>query len=206
MSGQSSLFADGQQSLEEVAHEAASCTRCSLYERATQTVFGEGPEHAPLMLMGEVPGDKEDLAGKPFVGPAGRLLDRALEAAGIDRSQVYVTNAVKHFKWRPAGKVRLHQKPNAAEVGACRVWWERELALVEPKVFGLLGATAAQAVLGSKFRVSKERGDFRQLPSGVWAVATIHPSAILRVEEGEQREAEFADLADDLRAMAARLG
>jgi uracil-DNA glycosylase len=197
---------DGQQSLEEVAREAESCTRCSLYEQATQTVFGEGPEHAPLMLMGEVPGDKEDLAGKPFVGPAGRLLDRALAAAGIDRSQVYVTNAVKHFKWRPAGKVRVHQKPNAAEVGACRVWWERELALVEPKVFGLLGATAAQAVFGPKFRVTKQRGDFQQLPSGVWAVATIHPSAILRVEEGEQREAEFADLADDLRAMAARLG
>jgi uracil-DNA glycosylase family protein len=199
------LFPVDSGSLAEVAKDAASCTLCPLYERATQTVFGEGPEHAPLMLMGEVPGDKEDLAGKPFVGPAGRLLDRALGEAGIDRSQVYVTNAVKHFKWKPAGKVRLHQKPNAQEIGACRVWWERELALVEPKVFGLLGATAAQAVLGSKFRVTKERGEFRQLPSGVWAVATIHPSAILRIEEGEQREAEFADFADDLRTMAARL-
>jgi uracil-DNA glycosylase len=206
MAGQSELFEDEAQSLDEVAHEAASCTRCPLYEKATQTVFGEGPEDAPLMLMGEVPGDKEDLAGKPFVGPAGRLLDRALEEAGIDRSQVYVTNAVKHFKWRPAGKVRLHQKPNAKEIGACRVWWERELALVEPKVFGLLGATAAQAVLGAKFRVTKERGEPRRLPSGVWAVATIHPSSILRIEEGDQREAEFADFADDLRAMAARLG
>ncbi len=205
MAGQSPLFAQDGRSLPEVAHEAESCTRCSLYERATQTVFGEGPERAPLMLTGEVPGDKEDLAGKPFVGPAGRLLDRALTEAGIDRGQVYVTNAVKHFKWRPAGKVRLHQKPNAQEIGACRVWWERELALVEPKVFGLLGATAAQAVLGSKFRVTKERGELRQLPSGVWAVATIHPSAILRIEEGDQREAEFADFTDDLRAMAARL-
>ena len=205
MTSQSELFPDGSQSLDEVAHEAASCTLCPLYEKATQTVFGEGPEDAPLMLMGEVPGDKEDLAGKPFVGPAGRLLDRALGEAGIDRTQVYVTNAVKHFKWRPAGKVRLHKKPNAQEIGACRVWWERELALVEPKVFGLLGATAAQAVLGSKFRVTKERGEPRQLPSGVWAIATIHPSSILRIEEGDQREAEFADFTDDLRAMAARL-
>ena len=203
--GAAELFPEGGQSLEEVAAEAASCTLCPLYERATQTVFGEGPQPAALMLMGEVPGDKEDKAGSPFVGPAGRVLDRALDEAGIDRGDVYVTNAVKHFKWRPAGKVRLHQKPNAAEIGACRVWWERELALVQPKVFGLLGATAAQAVLGSKFRVTKERGDFRELPSGVWAVATIHPSAILRVEEEEQREAEFAAFAADLTAMAARL-
>jgi uracil-DNA glycosylase len=199
------LFPVDGQSLAEVADEAASCTRCPLYEKATQTVFGEGPEDAPLMLMGEVPGDKEDLAGKPFVGPAGRLLDRALEEAGIDRSEVYVTNAVKHFKWKPAGKVRLHQKPNAQEIGACRVWWERELALVEPNVLGLLGATAAKVVLGSKFRVTKERGEPRQLPSGVWAVGTIHPSSILRIEESDQREAEFADFTDDLRAMAAHL-
>jgi uracil-DNA glycosylase family protein len=205
MANQSLMFEDGSQSLEEVAHEAASCTRCPLYEKATQTVFGEGPADAPLMLMGEVPGDKEDRAGKPFVGPAGRLLDRALEEAGIDRSEVYVTNAVKHFKWRPAGKVRLHQKPNAQEIGACRVWWERELALVQPNVLGLLGATAAKTVLGSKFRVTKERGEPRQLPSGVWAVGTIHPSSILRIEESDQREAEFADFTDDLRAMAAHL-
>jgi uracil-DNA glycosylase len=205
MADQDALFSDGPQSLDEVAAEAASCTRCPLYEKATQTVFGEGPQDAPLMLMGEVPGDKEDLAGKPFVGPAGRLLDRALEEAGIDRTEVYVTNAVKHFKWRPAGKVRLHQKPNAAEIGACRVWWERELEVVNPRVLGLLGATAAQTVLGSKFRVTKERGEPRDLPSGVVAIATIHPSAILRVEGGEQREAEFADFTDDLRAMTARL-
>jgi uracil-DNA glycosylase family protein len=203
------LFPDGDQSIQEVAAEAASCTRCPLYERATQTVFGEGPQPAALMLMGEVPGDKEDKAGHPFVGPAGKLLDRALADAGIDRDDVYVTNAVKHFKWRPAGKVRLHQKPNAAEIGACRVWWERELALVQPKVFGLLGATAAKAVLGSKFRVTKERGETRELPSdlqpGVLAVATIHPSSILRVEDGEQREAEFAAFTADLEAMASRL-
>jgi len=191
--------------LADVAAEAAGCTRCDLYQRATQTVFGEGPEGAPLMLMGEVPGDKEDLQGHPFVGPAGKLLDRALEEAGIDRGEVYVTNVVKHFKWRPAGKVRLHQKPNAKEIGACRVWWERELALVEPKVLGALGATAGQAVFGSKWRVTKQRGEFVELPSGVLATGTIHPSAILRVEEAEQREAEFADFTDDLRAMVARI-
>jgi uracil-DNA glycosylase len=199
------LFPDGPQSLDELAAEAASCTRCPLYEKATQTVFGEGPADAPLMLMGEVPGDKEDLAGHPFVGPAGRLLDRALEEAGIDRGEVYVTNAVKHFKWKPAGKVRLHQKPNAAEIGACRVWWERELEVVDPRVLGLLGATAGQAVLGSKFRVTKERGEPRPLPSGVVAIGTIHPSSILRIEEGDQREAAFGDFTDDLRAMAAHL-
>ena len=191
--------------LADVAAEAAGCTRCDLYQRATQTVFGEGPEGAPLMLMGEVPGDKEDLQGHPFVGPAGKLLDRALEEAGIDRGEVYVTNVVKHFKWRPAGKVRLHQKPNAKEIGACRVWWERELALVEPKVLGALGATAGQAVFGSKWRVTKQRGEFVELSSGVLATGTIHPSAILRVEEAEQREAEFADFTDDLRAMVARI-
>jgi len=191
--------------LADVAAEAVGCTRCDLYQRATQTVFGEGPEDAPLMLMGEVPGDKEDLQGHPFVGPAGKLLDRALEEAGIDRGEVYVTNVVKHFKWRPAGKVRLHQKPNAKEIGACRVWWERELALVEPKVLGALGATAGQAVFGSKWRVTKQRGEFVELPSGVVATGTIHPSAILRVEDADQREAEFADFTDDLRAMVARI-
>ena len=200
------LFPEHPESFEEVAAEAATCTRCPLYERATQTVFGEGPVPAPLMLMGEVPGDKEDLAGKPFVGPAGKLLDRALEEAGIDRSEVYVTNAVKHFKWKPAGKVRLHQKPNAQEIGACRVWWERELEMVDPNVFGLLGATAGQAVLGSKFRVTKERGEPRELPSGVLAVGTIHPSSILRIEETDQREAAFADFTDGLRVMADHLG
>jgi DNA polymerase len=191
--------------LADVANEAAGCTRCDLYERATQTVFGEGPEDAPLMLVGEVPGDKEDKQGHPFVGPAGKLLDRALEEAGIDRGEVYLTNVVKHFKWRPGpGKVRLHQKPNAKEIGACRVWWERELALVQPTVLGALGATAGQAVFGSKWRVTKQRGEFVELPSGVIATGTIHPSAILRVEDADQREAEFATFTDDLRAMLAR--
>ncbi|MBV8950893.1 MAG: UdgX family uracil-DNA binding protein [Actinobacteria bacterium] len=194
----------GDRPLAEIAAEAAKCTDCDLYRNATQTVFGEGPEDAEVVLMGEQPGDKEDKSGHPFVGPAGKLLDRALEEAGIDRSRVYITNAVKHFKWRPAGKVRLHQKPNREEVNACRQWWELELAAISPKVLVCLGATAAQAVFGPSFRVTKERGRFQMLPAGVDAVATVHPSSILRAEE--RREAEFADFVDDLRAVAARLG
>ena len=190
--------------LAEIAAEAAKCTDCGLYKNATQTVFGEGPEDADVVLMGEQPGDKEDKAGHPFVGPAGRLLDQALSEAGIDRTRVYITNAVKHFKWRPAGKVRLHQKPNREEVNACRQWWELELAAISPKVLVLLGATAAQAVFGPSFRVTKERGRFHELPTGVLAVATVHPSSILRAEE--RREAEFADFVDDLRAVAGRIG
>jgi DNA polymerase len=193
---------DGR-SLAELAAEAAKCTDCDLYRNATQTVFGEGPEDADVVFMGEQPGDKEDRTGHPFVGPAGQLLDRALVEAGIDRARVYITNAVKHFKWRPAGKVRLHQKPNRQEVTACRQWWELELAAISPRVLVCLGATAAQAVFGPSFRVTKERGRFTKLPTGVEAVATVHPSSILRAEE--RREAEFADFVDDLRAVAAHL-
>jgi DNA polymerase len=192
-------FPDGR-SLAELAAEAAKCTDCDLYRNATQTVFGEGPEDADVVFMGEQPGDKEDRTGHPFVGPAGQLLDRALEAAGIDRDRVYITNAVKHFKWRPAGKVRLHQKPNREEVTACRQWWELELAAISPRVLVCLGATAAQAVWGPSFRVTKQRGRFTKLPTGVEAVATVHPSSILRA--AERREAEFADFVDDLRAVA----
>ncbi len=195
-------FPDGRP-LAVVAAEAAKCTDCDLYRNATQTVFGEGPEDADVVLMGEQPGDKEDKSGHPFVGPAGKLLDRALEEAGIDRSRVYITNAVKHFKWRPAGKVRLHQKPNREEVNACRQWWELELASISPRVLVCLGATAAQAVFGPSFRVTKERGKFTELPTGVLAVATVHPSSILRAEE--RREAEFADFVDDLKAVASHL-
>jgi len=188
--------------LERLRTDAAACTRCALYEHATQTVFGEGPVPAALMLMGEVPGDREDVEGHPFVGPAGRVLDDALAAAGIDRASAYLTNAVKHFKWRPAGKVRLHQKPNAAEVAACRAWWEAELALVEPEILCCLGATAAQAVLGPGFRVTRDRGTFRALPSGVEAIATLHPSAALRADN---REEVFAQIVDDLQLVAERL-
>jgi len=191
--------------LDELRAEAARCKACDLWRNATQVVFGEGPVPAPLMLMGEVPGDKEDKAGHPFVGPAGRILDEALLEAGIDRSQVYVTNAVKHFKWVPArgGKLRLHKKPSQAEIAACRQWWEREVEVVQPEALGLLGATAAQAVLGPQFRVSKQRGEWFELPSGVSVLATIHPSAVLRAQE--RRDEEFAGLVRDLERIAERL-
>jgi DNA polymerase len=181
---------------------AARCTQCDLYERATQTVFGEGPPDARLVFIGEQPGDHEDKDGHPFVGPAGHLLDRAFEAAGIDRTEVYLTNAVKHFKWRPAGKVRLHQRPNAAEIAACRNWWESELELIQPEVLCCLGAIAAQAVLGKTFRVTKSRGEFFTLPSGIEAVATIHPSAVLR---SDNRDAAFAGLVHDLEIVRDRV-
>lgn len=189
--------------LDELRAVAATCTACSLYKHATQVVFGEGPLGAPLMLMGEIPGDKEDRAGHPFVGPAGRVLDEALGEVGIDRSSVFVTNAVKHFKFERRGKVRIHKKPNAAEVAACRPWWEAELDAVQPRVLGLLGATAAQAVFGPKFRVTRERGRWFELDSGVAALATIHPSAILRAQE--RRAEEHAGFVRDLRRIVARL-
>jgi DNA polymerase len=194
----------GTASLDELRARAESCVACDLYRHATQTVFGEGPPHATLMLMGEQPGDQEDKQGHPFVGPAGGVLDRALDAAEIDRDQVYVTNAVKHFKWEPRGKVRLHKKPTASEIGACRPWWEAELAAVRPAVLGCLGATAAQAVFGTRFRVTKQRGDWFELPGGVWAIATIHPSAVLRAED-EQRDEYFEGLVHDLRLMRTKL-
>jgi uracil-DNA glycosylase family protein len=188
--------------LERLRTEAASCTQCDLYQRATQTVFGEGPPHARLVMIGEQPGDHEDKDGRPFVGPAGKLLDRALDAAGIDRAEVYLTNAVKHFKWRPSGKVRLHQRPNAAEIAACRNWWEAELESVRPEVLCCLGAIAAQAVLGKSFRVTKRRGEIIMLPSGIEAIATIHPSAVLRSDD---REAALAGLVHDLEIVRDRL-
>lgn len=182
--------------LEAVAEQAATCTNCDLYKHATQTVFGAGPVDARLMLVGEQPGDKEDLAGTPFVGPAGRILNRALEEAEIAAEDVYLTNVVKHFKWRPSGKVRIHKKPNAEEIAACRPWLEQELALVRPKLVVLLGATAAQSVLGSSFRVTRDRGqlvDWRYEPD---VMATLHPSAVLRAQD--RREETFRMLVDDL--------
>jgi uracil-DNA glycosylase len=188
---------------QRLVDEAAHCTACDLYRDATQTVFGEGPVPAALMMMGEVPGDKEDIAGHPFVGPAGHILDDALKEAGIDRADVYLTNAVKHFKFERRGKVRVHKKPNQAEVAACKQWWQREVEVVQPRILTLLGAVAAQAVLGPSFRVTRQRGEWHELPSGVWATATIHPSAVLRAQD--RRQEEYAGLVRDLTAVATRL-
>jgi uracil-DNA glycosylase len=190
--------------LEELRAAVHACTACDLYKDATQAVFGEGPPDAPLVLIGEVPGDKEDLAGHPFVGPAGKVLDEALEAVGLDRDGIYVSNAVKHFKFERRGKVRIHKKPNAAEIQACRQWWEAELATVQPDVVGILGATAGQAVFGPKFRVTKERGKWLETQNGIAAVATIHPSAVLRAPP-ERRDDEYAGLVGDLKLIAKRL-
>jgi uracil-DNA glycosylase family protein len=191
--------------LEEVRLAAAECRACDLWKTGTQTVFGEGTEHAELMLVGEQPGDKEDLAGRPFVGPAGRILDQALEAAGIDRGRVYVTNAVKHFKWEPRGKRRLHKRPDAGEIAACRPWLDHEIELVRPKVVVCLGATAAQALLGRSFKVTKQRGELFTQPEGHVVTATVHPSSILRAQDAAAREAELAAFTDDLRQVAKRL-
>ncbi len=184
--------------LGKVAAAAKGCTACHLYKRGTQTVFGEGPKRAKLLMLGEQPGDQEDLAGKPFVGPAGKLLDRALEDAGIDRAQVYVTNTVKHFKWEPRGKRRIHQKPNSREIAACRPWLEAELRLVRPKVLVCLGATAAQTVFGPSFRVTKQRGLVLQSEFAPKVVATVHPSSLLRQPDEESRARKYALFVADL--------
>ena len=180
---------------------AAGCTACDLYRTATQTVFGEGAAHAQAMFVGEQPGDQEDKAGRPFVGPAGRLFDEALEDAGIDRTQLYVTSVVKHFKWVARGKRRIHQKPNWKEIAACRPWLEAELAVVQPRVLVCLGATAAQTLLGRQFRVTKERGRPIESDLAEQVLATIHPSAILRGDP-ETREQEYAAFVADLRTVA----
>src|ERR671938_1604983 len=178
-------------SLPKLREAAAGCTACDLYKTGTQTVFGEGARSADVMFVGEQPGDQEDKTGKPFVGPAGRLLDEALEDAGIDRTQVYVTNVVKHFKWVGRGKRRIHQKPNWAEVAACRPWLEAELEVVQPKVLVCLGATAAQALLGRQFRVTRERGTWVESELAERVTATIHPSSILRQQTNEDRTREL---------------
>jgi uracil-DNA glycosylase len=189
--------------LASVRAVAAGCKACELYKRGTQTVFGEGPPRSVIMLVGEQPGDAEDLAGHPFVGPAGRLLDRALEEAGIDRRRVYVTNVVKHFKWEPRGKRRIHAKPNAGEIGACRPWLETEIALVKPRVLVCLGATAAQALLGKAFKVSKQRGTIVASSLAPIVTATIHPSSILRAPDEEGRREEMRRFVEDLKKVAA---
>ncbi|HEU5288685.1 MAG TPA: UdgX family uracil-DNA binding protein [Candidatus Limnocylindria bacterium] len=188
---------DNARSLRSVATAARGCRACDLWRTGTQTVFGDGPRNAGVMLVGEQPGDVEDRRGEPFVGPAGRVLDEALAAAGIDRARVYVTNAVKHFKWRPRGKRRLHEKPNGTEVAACRHWLELELRLVRPDLVVALGATAAQALLGPAFRVTKERGKLRSSPLAERVVATVHPSSILRAPD-DRRDLELKAFVKDL--------
>jgi DNA polymerase len=189
--------------LDTLRAAARSCQACDLYERATQTVFGEGSEGAWLMLVGEQPGDKEDLTGAPFVGPAGQLLDRALDEAGIDRKAVYVTNVVKHFKWEPRGKRRIHQKPNREEVEACRPWLDAELSRVKPNAIVALGATAAQALISPSFRVTKQHGQLIESMFGPPIGATVHPSSVLRAPDDAAREEAFRGLVADLSAIAA---
>jgi uracil-DNA glycosylase family protein len=194
-----------QPTLKSVRDAAAECRACDLYKRATQTVFGEGPARADVMMVGEQPGDSEDVDGHPFVGPAGKLLDRALEEAGIDRRRVYVTNVVKHFKWEPRGKRRIHAKPNGAEIAACRPWLETEIALVKPRVLVCLGATAARALLGRAFKVSQQRGRFVPSPLAPRVAATVHPSSILRAPDDESRRAQMRRFVQDLKKIADEL-
>jgi DNA polymerase len=197
----SELISD-RPTLSSVRGAASECQACDLWKRATQTVFGEGAARARLMLVGEQPGDAEDLAGRPFVGPAGKLLDQALEAAGIDRGAVYVTNVVKHFKWEPRGKRRIHKKPNAGEIAACRPWLETEIQLVKPRALVCLGATAAQALLGRQFKVTAHRGQFIESPLAPLVLATVHPSSLLRAPDAETRRRETARFIGDLRKVA----
>jgi uracil-DNA glycosylase len=191
--------------IEALREEASGCRACPLWKDATQTVFGEGPQHAQVMLVGEQPGDKEDLAGKPFVGPAGQMLDRALKEAGVDRGKVYVTNAVKHFKFLARGKIRLHQKPNTSEIKACRQWYERELASIKPDLVVAMGATAAQSVFGKITPINKSRGRLIDLDDGSKALVTVHPSYLLRLPDEDARAREYDRFVDDLRIVAEQM-
>jgi len=192
-------------SLSALRQAAAGCRACDLYARATQTVFGEGPRRAEVMMVGEQPGDVEDTEGHVFVGPAGRLLDRAMDAAGIPRAQVYLTNVVKHFKWEPRGKRRIHKKPGATEIAACHPWVDSEIAVVKPRVLVCLGAVAAQALLGRAFKVSEDRGRFVDSPLADKVLATVHPSAVLRAGDESQRRDAMARFVADLRVVAAEI-
>jgi DNA polymerase len=195
----------GRRSLPSVRDAASACEACDLYKHATQTVFGEGTSRAAVMLVGEQPGDAEDLSGHPFVGPAGKLLDRALAEASIDRAETYVTNIVKHFKWEPRGKRRIHKKPNASEIAACRPWLDAEIALVKPRVIVCLGSTAAQALLGRGFRVTADRGRIVPSPLAPVVIATVHPSSVLRAPDEETRRRETQSFVEDLKNVARAL-
>lgn len=198
-------FLPERRSLDAARRAAAGCQGCPLWQNATQTVFGRGPRAARLMLVGDVPGDREDREGAPFVGPAGRLLDRALAAAGIDRRAVYLTNVVKHFKWEPRGKRRLHKKPNQTEITACRPWLQAEFMVIKPKMIVCLGATAAQALIGRTFRITQQRGTFLSSEWADWIMATYHPSAILRAPNRADRERLRSEFIADLHLVAQRL-
>jgi len=195
-------FFPSRKSLKAFRDAAADCKACDLWKRGTQTVFGEGTRRAEVFFVGEQPGNEEDLTGHPFVGPAGRLLNDAMVDAGINRAQTYVTNVVKHFKWEPRGKRRIHKKPNSSEITACRPWLEAEIALIKPKVIVCLGATAAQALLGPRFLVSKQRGQFIESTLAPYIMATVHPSSILRAPDEETRHAEKRRFIDDLKKVA----
>jgi len=195
-------FFPDRKTLRVLREAAADCQACDLYKRGTQTVFGAGTRKAEVLFVGEQPGNDEDLEGEPFVGPAGKLLDKALEEAGIDRQKAYVTNVVKHFKWEPRGKRRIHKKPNAKEIAACRPWLEAEIEIVKPKMIVCLGATAAQTLLGSKFRVSKDGGKFIESDLAPYIIATVHPSAILRAPDDETRHEQKRRFIDDLKKVA----
>ena len=190
-----------QLSLPSLKTAAADCQACDLWEKGTQTVFGDGRSKATVMFIGEQPGNEEDLTGKPFVGPAGRLLDKALAEAGIDRQKTYVTNVVKHFKWEPRGKRRIHKKPNSVEIKACRPWLEAEITLVKPKILVALGATAAQSLLGLQFRVTKQRGELLEFTLAPYIMATVHPSSILRAPDEETRQLEYRNFVADLKKL-----
>lgn len=189
-------------SLAELRRAARDCKACDLWKRATQTVFGDGRSSAKIMIIGEQPGNQEDLEGRPFVGPAGKLLDAALVEAKIERNDVYVTNAVKHFKWEPRGKRRIHKKPNSTEIAACRPWLEKEIDVLRPKIIVCLGATAAQSLLGRDFRVTQHRGELIESTWAPFVMATVHPSSILRVPDAEARHIEMKRFVDDLRVIA----
>lgn len=190
--------------LDELREAASTCKACDLWKRATQTVFGEGMKTARIMMIGEQPGDREDIRGRPFVGPAGAILDKALAAAGIDRQDVYVTNIVKHFKWEPRGKRRIHKKPNAVEISACRPWLDAEIEAVKPEVIVLLGATAAQALLGRSFLVTRHRGEWVQSAMEAGVTATVHPSSILRAPDDEARHTAMREFIEDLKIVSER--
>jgi DNA polymerase len=200
---------DPEAALKRLANEASACTRCELYRNATQTVFGEGPADAAMMLVGEQPGDQEDVTGRPFVGPAGRVLDAALEAAGISRKSVYITNAVKHFKNEPRGRRRLHKKPDTGEIDICRFWLDNEIAIVRPRIVVALGATAARGLMRKSLAVNANRGRIIALPGGGQGLITVHPSYLLRIEEERDKRREFDRFVTDLgiaREAASRTG